>query len=466
MAEQFDVVVIGGGPGGYVAAIRAAQLGLKTACVEARGTLGGTCLNVGCIPSKALLESSEMYDKVKNHGGSFGVKVDKVVADVTAMLERKDKIVKGLCQGIEGLFKKNKITYLKGHGSFKSATEIEVKDAAGKVSVIQTKNTIIATGSEAVELGIAPFDGKKIVSSTESLDFKDAPKHLVVIGGGYIGLEMGSVWGRLGAKVTVVEAQANILPAMDVQVATAMHKILTKQGFEIHTNTKLVKVDTSGKDVTVICDQGGKEVTFKCDKVLVAVGRRAYTKGLGLEAIGIKAGVGGKITIDKHFRTNVANVYAVGDVVDGPMLAHKAEEEGVACAEIIAGKPGHVSYEAIPGICYTWPEVASVGLSEEACKAQGLAYRVGQFPFIANARARCLGDTDGFVKVIADERTDRLLGIHIVGPRASDMIAEAVIAFEFGGSAEDLARSMHGHPTLSEVMREACLAVDKRARQI
>lgn len=466
MADQFDVVVIGGGPGGYVAAIRAAQLGLKTACIEGRGTLGGTCLNVGCIPSKALLESSEMYDKIKNHASDFGVKVDKAAMDVSGMLQRKDKIVKTLCQGIEGLFKKNKITYFKGWGSFKSATQLEVKGEDGKTTLVDAKNIIIATGSEAVELGIAPFDGKKVVSSTESLDFKDTPKHLVVIGGGYIGLEMGSVWARLGAKVTVIEAQSNILPAMDTQVANAMRKILEKQGFEIHSGTKLVKVDTSGKDVVVTCDKDGKEVTFKCDKVLVAVGRRAFTKGLGLDKVGITTGQGGKIAIDKHFRTNVANIFAIGDVVDGPMLAHKAEEEGVACAEIIAGKPGHVNYDAIPGICYTWPEVASVGLSEEACKAQGLKYRTGQFPFIANARAKCLGDTDGFVKVIADERTDKLLGVHIIGPRASDMIAEAVIAFEFGGSAEDLARSMHGHPTLSEVMREACLAVDKRARQI
>ncbi len=466
MSEQFDLVVIGGGPGGYVAAIRAAQLGLKTACIEARGSLGGTCLNVGCIPSKAMLESSELYDKVAKHAQDFGVKVDKVAADVTAMLKRKDKIVAGLCQGIEGLFKKNKITYLKGFASFKSANEIAVKDSSGKVTIVGAKNVIVATGSEAVELPIAPFDGKKIVSSTESLEFTEVPKHLVVIGGGYIGLEMGSVWGRLGAKVTVVEAQASILPAMDGSVVAAMQRILNKQGFDIHTNTKLVKVDASRKDISVYCEKDGQEVKFTCDKVLVAVGRRAYTKNLGLEKIGINTGQGGKIAVDKHFRTSVANIYAVGDVVDGPMLAHKAEEEGVACAEIIAGKPGHVNYEAIPGICYTWPEVASVGLSEEACKAQGIKYRVGQFPFIANGRARCLGDTDGFIKVLADERTDRLLGVHIVGPRASDLIAEAVIAFEFGGSAEDLARSMHGHPTLSEVMREACLAVDKRARQM
>lgn len=467
MAEQFDLIVIGGGPGGYIAAIRAAQLGLKAACIEYRGALGGTCLNVGCIPSKALLESSEMFDKIAHHAKEYGVDVKGATADIKAMVTRKNGIVSKFTKGIEGLFRKNKVTYLKGLGSFVDAHTIAVTDDAGKVENYQTKHVIIATGSAPIELPIAKFDGKVVVSSTEALDFEKAPEHLIVIGGGVIGLELGSVWKRLGSKVTVIEALPALLGMMDGAVSKAMTKILGQQGLDLQVGTKVTGVKVSGSKGTVTATNAkGESVEFTGDKVLVAVGRRAYTNGLNLDAVGISAKPNGKVVVNEHLQTSQSHIYAIGDVIDGPMLAHKAEEEGVAAAEMIAGKPGHVNYEAIPNIIYTWPEVASVGMSEEQCKEKGIAVNTGQFPFAANGRAACAGNTEGFVKIIADKKTDRLLGAHIVGPTASELIAELAIAFEFGASAEDIARSVHAHPTLAEVIKEAALAVDKRALSI
>ncbi len=460
--EMFDVVVVGGGPGGYVAAIRAAQLGLKTACVEFRGALGGTCLNVGCIPSKALLQSSEAFVQMQTTAQDLGVVAEKISFSVPKMLEHKNKIVKQLTGGIEGLFKKNKVTYLKGIGSFVDANTIKVTDGKDE-TVVKAKNTIIATGSEPIELPMAPFDEKTVVSSTGALDFTEVPKHLVVIGGGVIGLEMGSVWARLGAKVSVVEAMESILYGNDTEVVRLMERVLKKEGMDIHAGTKFKSMQKKGKSLVITCEKDGEEFTIECDKLLVAVGRRAYTKGLKPENIGLVVEKNGKVKIDSHFRTNVPNVYAIGDVVDGPMLAHKAEEEGVACAEIIAGKPGHVNYDAIPSVVYTWPEVATVGKTEQQCKAEGIDCRTGKFPFSANGRAKASGSTDGFVKVVADARTDRILGAQIIGPNASELISELVLAMEYHASSEDVARTTHAHPTLSEVVKEAALAVDKRS---
>lgn len=465
--SQFDLIVIGAGPGGYVAAIRAAQLGLKTACVESRGTLGGTCLNVGCIPSKALLQSSEAFSEVQNKISEHGIKVSGVSLDLAQMLKRKDDIVKGLTKGVEGLFKKNKVTWLQGHGRFAGKNQVVVDAPDGTSKSYQAKNFIIATGSEPIELkAIAPFDQKFIINSTDALALEKVPEHMVVIGAGVIGLEMGSVWKRLGAKVTVIEAADKVLPPMDGSVSAAMQKILTKQGFEFLLNAKLTGAKVEGKQVKVMFDHEGKKKDLMADKVLIAVGRRPNTYKLGLETIGLALQPNGRVPVDSHFRTPVDSVYAIGDVIDGLMLAHKAEDEGMAAAEIIAGKSGHVNYEAIPNVVYTWPEVASVGMTEEQCKSKGFDVRIGQFPFAANGRAKCLGQTDGFVKIIADAKTDRLLGFHIVGPNASELIAEGVIAFEFGGSAEDLARSSHAHPTLAETIKEAALSVDKRAIHI
>lgn len=460
----FDVIFIGGGPAGYTGAIRAGQLGLNVACVEFRGTLGGTCLNVGCIPSKALLQSSEHYHHAVHKAAEHGVKFSKVEFDVAQMLKRKESIVSGLTKGIEGLLKKNKVTYIKGKGTFVNGTTVKVTDADGKTEEHTAKNFVISTGSTPVELkAIAPFDGKDIVSSTEALCFDKVPGHLVVIGAGVIGLEMGSVWMRLGAKVTVIEALDRVLPPMDGAVSAEMKKILEKQGMNFMLSTKLTKAETSGKQVKVTAEQDGKSVEISCDKVLVAVGRRAYTDGLGLEAVGLTPRKDGKLDVNGHYQTAVANIYAVGDVIDGPMLAHKADEEGVAVSELIAGKPGHVNYEAIPNVVYTWPEVASVGMTEEEAKAKNVSYKVGKIPFMANGRARCFGETDGFVKIIADAKTDRIIGAHIIGPNASELIAELVVGVEFSATAEDIGRSSHAHPTLAEVMKEAALAVDKRS---
>ncbi len=470
MAEEnldFDLVVIGSGPGGYTGAIRAAQLGLKVAVIEKDKTLGGTCLNVGCIPSKALLESSEHFTQAQHEFVDHGIKVSKVELDLAKMLGRKDNIVKSLTDGIKYLFNKNKITSFEGMGAFKSATEVEVKLSAGELKVLKAKNIMIATGSVPIELPFAKFDGQKIISSTEALNLKQVPKKLLIIGGGVIGLELGSVWQRLGSQVTVIEATSKLCGGMDGQLSKNLQKILAKQGIEFLLETKVSDVKVNGSQVTVkfeTSDKKSSELTG--DICLVAVGRKAFTQGVALEKAGVEKDERGRIKVDAHLRTNIPNIFAIGDAIAGPMLAHKAEEEGVAVAETIVNGHGHVNYETVPGVVYTWPEFASVGKTEEELKVQGIAYKAGSFPFTANGRAKALGTTDGQVKVLADAKTDRLLGVHILGPRASDMIAEAVVAMEFGGSAEDIARSFHAHPTLSEAMREAALAVDKRARQM
>lgn len=459
----YDVVIVGAGPGGYTGAIRAAQLGLKTAVIEKNPTLGGTCLNIGCIPSKALLDSSEHFSMAQHDLASHGVDLPKVGLNLPVMMKRKEKIVGELTGGIEFLFKKNKIDWIKGAGKITGAGEITV---SGKTKV-QAKHIILATGSVPVELPFLPFDGKTVVSSTEALSFDKVPEHLIVVGGGAIGLEMGSVWLRLGAKVTVVEFADKICGPMDKQISNDLLRILKKQGMEFVLSSKVTGAEIKGKTVTVNYESvaDGKKGSLQGDKVLVSVGRKPFMKDLGLEDVGVKLTDRGQIAVDEHFQTSVAGIYAIGDVTPGAMLAHKAEEEGVALAELIAGKPGHVNYHTVPWVIYTWPEVAGVGYSEEELKAKGTEYNSGSFPFSANGRAKALGFTDGRVKILADKKTDLVLGVHIVGPRASDMIAEAVVAMEFGASSEDIARSFHAHPTLSEVMREAALAVDKRARQ-
>jgi dihydrolipoamide dehydrogenase len=469
---NFDLVVIGAGPGGYTGAIRASQLGLKVAIVEKEKTLGGTCLNVGCIPSKALLESSEHF-AMASHGDfdTHGVKMSKVELDLPAMLGRKDKIVKDLTNGIAFLMKKNKITVFNGWGTIKAADTVVVSSEQGKQGleqVLKTKNIMVATGSVPIELPFAKPDGKKIITSTEALSLPQVPKHLIVIGGGVIGLELGSVWLRLGAKVTVVEYMPAIGGASDQGAVKLLHRALEKQGMEFKLSTSVTGVKAAGKNVTVEFEERDdkKKGSLEGDVVLVAVGRRAFTDRLGLENVGIERDNRGRVVVDGHLRTKVPGIFAIGDAIHGPMLAHKAEEEGVSVAEFIATGHGHVNYETVPSVIYTWPELASVGATEESLKEKGIAYNAGSFPFMANGRAKAMASTDGAVKVLADAKTDRLLGVHIVGPRASDLIGEAVVAMEFGGSAEDLARSFHAHPTLSEVVREAALAVDKRARQM
>ncbi|MCM2282002.1 MAG: dihydrolipoyl dehydrogenase [Bdellovibrionaceae bacterium] len=466
--NEYDLVVIGAGPGGYTGAIRAAQLGLHVAVVEKGATLGGTCLNVGCIPSKALLDSSEHYSMAK-HGdfAAHGLKFQKVDLDLSAMMSRKAGVVKELTDGIQFLFNKNKIEWVKGVGRITGAHQVSVQSESG-ARVLQAKNIMIATGSVPVELPFLKFDGKRVMSSTEALSLPEVPKHLVVVGGGVIGLELGSVWARLGAKVTVIEFAPMIAGAADQAAAKQLLRILKKQGIEFLLSCKVTKSEVSAKGVTLEYEDMSekKTATIEADYVLVSTGRRAYADKLGLETVGIQVDKRGCVEIDDHFRTAVPNIYAVGDVVRGPMLAHKAEEEGVAVAEIIAGRAGHVNYETVPSVIYTWPELAWVGWTEEQAKQSGRRYKVGQFPFKPNARAKAMGFTDGLCKIIADSETDRVLGVHILGPRASDMIAEAVVAMEFGGSSEDIARSFHAHPTLAEVVREAALAVDGRARQM
>jgi dihydrolipoamide dehydrogenase len=460
--ERYDVAVIGAGPGGYVAAIRAAQLGKKIALIEKRGTLGGTCLNVGCIPSKALLESSELYSVTQHKMASHGISVGEATIDVATMQQRKSKIVSELVGGVAMLMKKNKIDVYDGHGRFSSRKRIVVTASDDSTQEIEADNTIIATGSDVIELPFMPFDGERIISSTEALELDAVPEHLIVIGAGAIGLEMGSVWARLGAKVTVVELMPSILPFADAEMAKTLHRVLKKQGLEFKLGCKVTGADVSGDKVTLRYEDNGAPMTVEGDRVLVAVGRRPYVDGLGLDAIGIET-ERGRVPVDAHLRTAAPNIYAIGDVVVGPMLAHKAEDEGVAVAEIICGKPGHVNYEAIPNIVYTWPELAQVGLTEQEAKDKGHEVNVGKYRFVANGRAKTLGDTDGLCKIVADARTDRMLGAHIVGPRASDMIAELVVAMEFSASAEDVARSCHAHPTLAEIVKEAAMAVDKRA---
>ena len=463
LADSFDVIVIGSGPGGYVCAIRAAQLGLKTACVEMRDTLGGTCLNIGCIPSKALLQSSENFHELAESFKDHGILVDGIQLDLARMQARKGEVVTANVKGVEFLFKKNKITWLKGAGRIASPGQVAVGD-----KVYGAKNIVIATGSESVPLANVPVDEKRIVTSTGALELSEVPKHLVVIGGGVIGLELGSVWRRLGAEVTVVEFMDRIVPGMDSEVAKTFERLLTKQGLKFRLSSKVTSAVTTdhGVDLTIEPAKGDEAETMQADVVLLAIGRRPYTQALGLSEAGVEMDQRGFVKTDAHYRTNIAGIYAIGDVITGPMLAHKAEDEGVACAELIAGQAGHVNYEAIPSVVYTWPEVASIGATEEALKKDNVAYNVGKFPFLANGRARAMGSTDGFVKILADKTTDRVLGAHIIGPDAGTLIAEIAIAIEFGASAEDIARTCHAHPTLSETVKEAALAADGRALHI
>ncbi len=460
MSENFDLVVIGGGPGGYVAAIRAAQLGMKVACVEKRGSLGGTCLNVGCIPSKALLESSEKFEDASHNFAAHGIKA-KIELDLATMLARKDKVVLDLTKGIEGLFKKNKVTYIVGTAAIKAAGEVVVD---GK-DTLKTQRILIATGSDVMKLPNVEIDEKRIVSSTGALTLDKVPNHLIVVGGGVIGLELGSVWRRLGAKVTVVEFLDSIGGLMDAEVAKQFQRILEKQGINFMLGSKVTAADTKGKNVTLTVEpaKGGDSSKLEGDVVLVSIGRKPYTDGLGLDKVGVKLDNRGRIEVGSHFETNISGIYAIGDVIAGPMLAHKAEEDGVAAVEAMAGQKTHVDYNLVPSVVYTWPEVASVGKTEEEIKKSGISYKIGKFPFMANSRGRAVGQTDGFVKIIADTTTDRVLGVHIIGPHAGTLIAEAVTVMEFGGSSEDIFRTCHAHPTLNEAVKEAALAVLGRA---
>jgi len=464
MAEEktFDLVVLGGGPGGYVAAIRAAQLGFKTACIEKEAALGGTCVRIGCIPSKALLDSSELFEQIRHKAQAHGIKVAEPEIDVGAMHQRKDAVVKGLTDGVAFLFRKNKIEWLRGFGRLTSPETLEVTAEDGTKTSVRTTHVVLAPGSVPIELPFLKFDHERIIDSTGALSIPAVPGHLVVVGGGVIGLELGSVWLRLGAKVTVLEAMPSILPGMDAEVVKTADRIFRKQGFDIRTGQRVTGAERTGDKVTVSIE--GAE-PIECDYLLVAVGRRAYTEGMGIEEIGVRM-QRGVIQVDERFHTGVANVYAIGDAIGGRMLAHKAEEEGVAAVELAAGKHGHVNYDAVANVVYTWPEIASVGMTEEEAKADGREVRTGKFPFSANGRAKAMAEADGFVKVIADAKSDRVLGLHILGPRASDMIAEAALAIEFQGSAEDIGRTVHAHPTLPEAVKEAALAVGGRAIHI
>ena len=463
MTDSFDLLIIGAGPGGYVCALRAAQLGMKVACAEKRATLGGTCLNIGCIPSKALLQSSENYNALAHDFAAHGITATGIGLDLAKMQARKAEVVSANVKGVEYLFRKNKVTWLKGEARIA---------APGKVVVAGTeyaaRHIVIATGSESMPLAGVAVDEKRIVTSTGGLELDTVPKHLVVIGGGVIGLELGSVWRRLGAAVTVVEFLDRIVPGMDAEIATAFQRILTKQGMKFRLGTKVTAATVGAEGVALTLEpaKGGAAEQLAADVVLLAIGRRPVTAGLGLEELGVALDARGRVKTDAHYATNIPGIYAIGDAIAGPMLAHKAEDEGVALAELLAGQAGHVNYAAIPGIVYTWPEVASVGQTEEELKAAGTAYNVGKFPFTANGRARAMGDTDGMVKILADKTTDRLLGAHILGPDAGALIAELVTAMEFGASAEDVARICHAHPTLSEAVKEAALAVDGRALHI
>jgi dihydrolipoamide dehydrogenase len=466
--EGYDLVVIGSGPGGYVAAIRAAQLGLKTACVEKRETLGGTCLNIGCIPSKALLFSSERFHEAGHGLARHGIKVASVELDLPAMMAQKDRVVTANTAGVAFLFKKHKIDWIKGKARIAAPGLVEVALNDGGQQQVKTRHILIATGSESTPLPGIVIDEQRIVSSTGGLSLPQVPKHLVVIGGGYIGLEMGSVWRRLGSEVTVIEFLDRILPGMDGEVSKVMERLLQKQGIAFKLGTKVTAAVPSetGVNLTLEPAQGGAGETLAADVVLVAVGRRPHLEGLGLEAVGVALDERGRVKTDGHYATNVPGIHAIGDAIAGPMLAHKAEDEGIAAAEILAGQAGHVNYDAIPGVVYTWPEAASVGQTEEQLKAANIAYKVGKFPFTANGRARAMAMTDGFVKILADQATDRILGAHIVGPEAGDLIAELVVGMEFSAAAEDIARTCHAHPTLNEAIKEAALAVDGRAIHI
>ena len=463
MENNFDVIVIGGGPGGYVCAIRAAQLGLKTACIESRKTLGGTCLNIGCIPSKSLLKLSENYSKAKNDFDKQGIEISNIKLNIKKMMSNKDKSVQILTKGVEFLFKKNKVTYIKGTGEFFSKNEVMVNDNNKKTSY-KAKNIVIATGSSPTSLPKIKIDEKNILSSTGTLSLNEVPKELIIIGGGYIGLEMGSVWSRLGSKVTVIEFLNYITPGMDREISKEFQKILTKQGIIFQLNSKVTSIKNNGSkvDIEYQDNQTLKKNKISAEKVLVAVGRKPYTEGLNLNKIGINKEKNGTINVNKKFQTSIENIYAIGDVIKGPMLAHKAEEEGIAVAEILKGQTGHVNYNTIPGVVYTSPEVATVGKTEEQLKDEKVSYKVGKFPFLANSRAKVNEETEGFVKILAESKTDKVLGVHIIGPHSGDMIAEMVLAMEFGASAEDIARTCHAHPTHTEAIKEAALSVDKR----
>ncbi len=461
--DNFDLIVIGGGPGGYVCAIRAAQLGLKTACVESRGTLGGTCLNVGCIPSKSLLNLSENFHKAKKDFNKQGIEIEGIKLNIEKMMSNKNKSVQVLTKGVEFLFKKNKVTYIKGKGVLFSKNDIVVYEN-NKRTNYKAKNIVIATGSAVVSLPGIEIDEKNIISSTGALSLNEVPKKLAVIGGGYIGLEMGSVWSRLGSEVTVIEYLDHITPGMDREISDEFKKILTKQGIKFKMGSKVNSVKTNGTGILInFTDvKTSKAESLEFDKVLVSVGRKPYTEGLNLTKVGIKKDSKGRIEVNNKLQTSIKNIYAIGDVIKGPMLAHKAEEEGIAVAEILAGQAGHVNYDVIPGVIYTSPEVATVGKTEEQLKEEKKSYKVGKFPFLANSRAKVNNETDGFVKILADSETDKVLGVHIIGPHCGDMIAEMALAMEFGASSEDIARTCHAHPTHTEAIKEAALAVDKR----
>ena len=463
MTDKFQAVVIGGGPGGYVCAIRLAQLGLKTACIESRGSLGGTCLNVGCIPSKSLLNLSEEFHNAQSLSNK-GIEIGEVKLNLSKMMKNKDKAVTILTKGVEFLLKKNKVTYFKGTGSFKSKNDIVIKDNDNKETIIQTENTIIATGSVPVSLPGIEIDEKVIVSSTGALKLEQVPKKMVVVGGGYIGLEMGSVWSRLGSEVHVVEFLDHITPGMDKEISSEFMKILKKQGINFHMQHKVEKIKKSNnKAIVSTLNENGTKKDFECDVVLISVGRKPNTEGLNLQKIGVELDEKQRVKTDKNFKTNQNNIYAIGDVISGPMLAHKAEDEGIAVAENIAGQSGHVNYDTIPGVIYTSPEVASIGKTEEQLKELKINYKIGKFSFMANSRAKAIDDTEGFVKILADEKTDKVLGAHLIGPHAGELIGEIGIAMEFGASSEDIARTCHAHPTFSEAVKEAALSVDKRA---
>ena len=463
--SQFDVTVIGSGPGGYVAAIRAAQLGFKTAIIEKYPTMGGTCLNVGCIPSKALLDSSEHFEKAKHEFADYGIIINEPTVDLSKMIARKDAVVEQTTKGISFLMDKNKVTVYEGVGSFESATQIKVTKNDGSSEIIESKYTIIATGSKPSSLPFITLDKERVITSTEALKLKEVPKHLLVIGGGVIGLELGSVYKRLGAEVTVIEFMDKIIPGMDGSLSKELQKVLKKQGMKFELSTAVSAVERNGDTVKVTAtNKKGEEVVFEGDYCLVSVGRKPFTDGLGLEKVGVELDERGRVKTNDHLQTNIANIYAIGDVVKGAMLAHKAEEEGVFVVETLAGQKPHINYDLIPGVVYTWPEVAGVGKTEEQLKADGVAYKVGNFPMRALGRSRASGDTDGFVKILADEKTDEILGFHIIGARAADLIAEGVTAMEFRASAEDLTRMSHAHPTYAEAIKEACLdATGKRA---
>ncbi len=460
MAEKFDVTVIGGGPAGYVCAIRLSQLGLKTACVESRGSLGGTCLNIGCIPSKSLLNMSESFHRAKNFS-DIGIETGEIKLNLEKMMSNKDSSVSTLTKGVEFLFKKNKVTYIKGVGSFNGKNEISVKNDKSELT-IKTDKIIISTGSEPLSLPGADFDEKRILSSTGALNISKLPKKMVVVGGGYIGLEMSSVWSRLGTEVKVIEYLDHITPGLDKEISNEFMKILKKQNIKFELNTKVEKITKNNQGVVIETSSKDSKNKIEADVVLISVGRKPYTDKLNLEKIGVNVDKKGKIIVNKNFETNVKNIYAIGDVIDGPMLAHKAEEEGIAVAELIAGQSGHVNYDIIPGVIYTSPEVAYVGKNEEELIKKKINYKVGKFPFMANSRAKAINEPEGFVKILAESTTDRVLGVHIIGPHAGEMIAEMSVAMEFGASSEDIARTCHAHPTFSEAIKEAALSVDKR----